>query len=429
MKGDIVTKFILFILLVLLLIPFRNAYGEKEDDRKMIDMGSYSVESLPNENWKVEIEKEKGIIRFIKEEKEKIFGFLPSRKKRLTFIQISKNLVMDMNIWHLSEEKIADDYRNNEEQIMIEMGVKTGQIVLKDVKKGVTQIGDKKLYFMSYKAVSIKQPKIVQEAVLYLYFPQDFKDTNTFYIFLINEGYPLDSPIKVDFTEYYPLLKSFKAKLLSKEDTISPGITPFEFGKRLEIYERIDKISNALLRSKIYKVIKENTTETFKNYPILQLVDRNGDGKPDEFLYFTKKREKTQELGFIYDLNRDGKIDYIVFNGGPMFTKEFTFYWMNYHWIDSNYDGKIDILVYNDIDLDGDKFIDEGITAWIYDKDFDGSTDEGEYLGKKIKKVIEKKDGFLLIKRVGDETKLKMYEMEIFSFPNMILKDINSMLP
>lgn len=431
MRLNSIIKTILFAFLVLLTVSYENAQGmQEEGKRKIIDMGIYSVESLLEDDWKIEAEKDKGIIRFIKEEKEKILGFLPGKTKRFTFIQIARNLLLDPVRWHLEEEAVADDYRNEEERIMIEMGVKTRQIELKDVKKGLTQIGDKKLYFMSYKTVTIKQPKVVQEAVLYLYFPQDFKDTHNFYIFLIAETYQMDSPVKIDFTKYYPLIESFKAKpSVSREGLMHYRIGPFEFNNRLDIYEKIDKVSNTLLKSSLYKVVKEKTTETFKNYPILNLVDRDGDGKADEFQYLPEKGDRTtQEFGFIFDLNGDGKIDYIVFNGGPIFTKELKIFWMNYHLIDSNYDGKIDIIVYNDIDLDSDRFADEGITAWLYDKNFDGLIDEGEYLGKNINKPIEKIQGFLVINRVGKETKLKMEEKEIFGFPNMILSDINSML-
>lgn len=168
-------RIILFTVFFLLLFSYTAAQEMQQESKgRIIDMGSYSVEAPLGEDWQIEIEKDRGEIRITKEAKQRILGFLPGRTKHLTIIQISRNQVMDPGKWRLAEEDLADDYRNMEESGMITMGVKTGQYELKDVIKGVSQIGDKKLYFMSYKTITAKQPKAVQEAVLYLYFPPDF---------------------------------------------------------------------------------------------------------------------------------------------------------------------------------------------------------------------------------------------------------------
>ena len=175
-------------------------------------------------------------------------------------------------------------------------------------------------------------------------------------------------------------------------------------------------------------------TKTFEpDFPILQLIDRDGDGKADNFVYLTKSGEmpkdygfrSSQEFGFIFDLNKDGKIDYIVFNQGLAMTKDMKPYWSKYHWIDSNYDGKIDIQVVPTVDLDGDKFPDKGVTAWIYDTDFDGDVDKAEYLGKNFQKPIEKTEGVFIIKKWGIESKVGK---DYFSGMSKVLSDINSLL-
>ena len=132
----------------------------------------------------------------------------------------------------------------------------------------------------------------------------------------------------------------------------------------------------------------------------------------------------SQEFGFIFDLNKDGKIDYIVFNQGLAMTKDIKPYWSKYHWIDSNFDGKIDIHVIPTVDLDGDGFPDEGVTAWIYDTNFDGDVDKAEYLGKDFQKPIEKTEGGFIIKAWTGEFKAGK---DYFSGKSKILSAINSL--
>jgi len=57
----------------------------------------------------------------------------------------------------------------------------------------------------------------------------------------------------------------------------------------------------------------------------------------------------------------------------------------------------MDISVYN-VDRDGNQRLDEGVTAWVYDRDFDGTLDDGEYLGPGVQELIEKTAKGLLVK-------------------------------
>ncbi|MEA5571543.1 hypothetical protein [Calothrix sp. UHCC 0171] len=159
---------------------------------------------------------------------------------------------------------------------------------------------------------------------------------------------------------------------------------------QLYIYETIQYRAYALWASRDSKVLTEVKSKLGTREIILNLIDKNNDGKPDEFVYHLPGDQHSQDFGFMFDLNRDGKMDYFVFNGGPLYLKkEFqnarevfsSLFWMNYHWIDSNYDDKIDIAVFNDIDIDGDGNPDKGVTAWVYDDNFDGRVDRVEYLG------------------------------------------------
>jgi hypothetical protein len=201
----------------------------------------------------------------------------------------------------------------------------------------------------------------------------------------------------------------------------------FEFEKRMYVFNTIDGIANQLVKSPSYSVVrKEGSRKIFKDFTILELVDRDLDGKAEQFSYESEKRQKTNEFGFMFDLNRDGKVDYVVFNGGLAFTRDFKKgAWFNYHWIDSNYDGKIDIAVFNNyISLDGDSFFDEGISGWVYDTNFDGLIDKAEYLGDNFQQPVEKRGGeFFVLK-----TFLGKIEVDNFGISDTILSDLNSVM-
>jgi ankyrin repeat protein len=168
-----------------------------------IDMGAYSVKAPLGEGWGAEVSKGKGTVDFIRA-KKRALGILGGG----TVIKVFGNVIFPEG-WHLSEEEAADDYRNKEEQDMIEKGVKTEVFKLEDVKKGITTIDGRKLYFMSYKTIPA-QKYVAQEAVLYLYFPPDFKKTRVFFGFLISEFLEKFSSTKPDLTQIYPVINSFQ---------------------------------------------------------------------------------------------------------------------------------------------------------------------------------------------------------------------------
>jgi hypothetical protein len=226
-------------------------------------------------------------------------------------------------------------------------------------------------------------------------------------------------------TENIKTFSVYKQKTLDELDS-------FDFERRMYIYETIDELANQLWDSPKLFSLKKEKKETFEGFPILQLSDKDLDGKADEFAYLPQEGRDTQEFGFMFDLNKNGKIDYIVFNGGLIPTKGFKkMIWQNYHGIDSNYDRKVDIFVYsNNIDLDGDKSLDEGISGWVYDTDFDGTVDKAEYLGENFIKPVEKREGIFIIKTVFGEKKWgKELSFKKEFFMNLILSDINSMMP
>ncbi len=212
------------------------------------------------------------------------------------------------------------------------------------------------------------------------------------------------------------------------------------FEHRESTKKELDKVYSIYWNSpklnKIHQNKTMNTGEFFKLVPIFTLIDRDGDGKADQFSYSKTKQDKdSKEFGFIYDLNKDGKIDYLVFYGGSVMTKELKLHWFNYHFIDSNFDNKFDIYVNNGaIDLNNDGLIDDkNISAWVYDRDFDGKIDSAEYLGTKTPLPIPVIDNTVLLKTIFnnkeqpaekiDSAFVGFSEHSIFE---QILKEINS---
>lgn len=199
----------------------------------------------------------------------------------------------------------------------------------------------------------------------------------------------------------------------------------FDFDRRFYIYETLDEIANKLEKSPKRTVLKKVRTNTFEKFPILELWDRDLDGQPDQFVYFHEKGN-IHAFGFIFDLNKDGRVDYLVLNGGPMFTKEL-FYWMNYHWIDSNYDGKVDIKVNNAVNLETGKWPPKlGLTVWVYDSDFDGYIDKAEYLSEGIAKPVPEKEGILTVNWSLQDIRVAVGKDRLGDFETKILADVNA---
>lgn len=204
-------------------------------------------------------------------------------------------------------------------------------------------------------------------------------------------------------------------------------IGPLTWDQKLKIHDGIDEIAFTILRMKYPAPLKEGKREMEKGF-IIKLYDKDSDGIVDTYMHLQAGQQSSLDFGFVFDLNNDGKMDYIVFNGGPFPTKEMKTGWMNYHMIDSNYDGKIDMLVYN-VDLDDDKSLDTDAWAWLYDNDFDGCIDSGEYLGPTVKKPIQEVDGFLIIKgATGEKRFSKKDSKNTVEFLSGILSEINRLI-
>jgi hypothetical protein len=209
------SKPLLIVLFPLLLSCATTLPGRQYTQGSVIEMGHFSVIGPPGDGWFVNIQKDKGFVDFQKRNVSMATGIVNDT----TIIRVFRNWIWDQKFWRLSEEEVANDYRAGEEADMIRRGVMTGQYELSDVKKDIAMIGDKKVYFMSYKTLGWskgdKGPtdhRVVGEAVLYLFFPADFKEKHFFYIFLINHSYLQGSLQKGDLTPIIPVINSLQIK-------------------------------------------------------------------------------------------------------------------------------------------------------------------------------------------------------------------------
>ena len=82
-------------------------------------------------------------------------------------------------------------------------------------------------------------------------------------------------------------------------------------------------------------------TRTIMGFPHLVLEARGRGAKPDFYVYLpSPDGGQTQEFGAFFDRNGDGRIDWLVFNGGTLLAAGPTIAWWTHHVIDRNGDGR-----------------------------------------------------------------------------------------
>jgi len=120
---------------------------------------------------------------------------------------------------------------------------------------------------------------------------------------------------------------------------------------------------------------------------LIAFYDLDKDGVPDQFvLQSLEEVTYNNEFGFIYDLNNDSTMDYIIYYGGNIISKDNQLYYYFYHWIDTNYDGDIDALAYNIVIYPNNSKPDPNKILWIMDIDKNGKPDFVDYVSTQNKK-------------------------------------------
>ena len=212
----------LLILLFLLLLSCATVLpGRQYTQGSTIDMNHYSVIGPPGDGWVVNIQKDQRTVEFIKRNVSQSTGLINDT----TMIRVFRNWITEERLRRLSEEEVADDFRKMEEQGMIMMGVIKGEYELSDVKKDTTMIGDKKLYFMSYRTSGwSKGPtrqKWISDSVLYLFFPADFKENYYFYCFQLGHLFMEGTLGKGDLTPIIPVINNLQIKSTQQKQSES----------------------------------------------------------------------------------------------------------------------------------------------------------------------------------------------------------------
>jgi hypothetical protein len=180
-----------------------------------IEMETYCLDTPPGGGWKTEIDRERDLVRFTQVQYPR-GSSTAEAPEGVTEILITKQAIPASQTG-LSEQEIAEDYRETEQRNMVQHGVSQGHYQLKDVEKGVVTIGGKTLYYMSYQApagswVGLEGPSIAQRAVLYLYFPPGFTSSRPFYVFHIHEAYEPAGAATANLTRIDPVIASFRIR-------------------------------------------------------------------------------------------------------------------------------------------------------------------------------------------------------------------------
>jgi hypothetical protein len=194
---DLIKSMTILLILLLSFPAFASLSQQQAVESVTIIMPSYRLKSLPGGDWAVDRDDRKEAVSF---SKASINPYTSS------FMQVIKK-VMGKRELDLNEAKLAESFFRDEEEKIDKQLVQRESYDLRDVRKGTTTIGGKKLHFMSYKAV---RAPVRVDALVYLYLPENYKEIRAFYVFFISEAY-LEGSYASDLTTINLLITGFEA--------------------------------------------------------------------------------------------------------------------------------------------------------------------------------------------------------------------------
>jgi hypothetical protein len=81
------------------------------------------------------------------------------------------------------------------------------------------------------------------------------------------------------------------------------------------------------------------------------------------------------------------------------------------------------------LDLDGDNFHDEGVTAWLYDRNHDGLVDDAECLGPFGSRAVERQGDDLVLRLALGEKPVSVKDAEVLGGPTRVLQHVQAAMP
>ena len=319
-------------------------------------------------------------------------------------ITLLENVFLGSSSINRTAQSVADDYRENEKQGMLEMGVKKGLYELHDLTMGEKKVGDKLFYTMTYTTSAHSGLMSNYEtAKLFLYFPNK-NYVEEFFVAHYSESASKRKKLGLKMEpDFFDLLESISVRdifsspaegsetEISNNDVSASAVPP----TMLAVFRQAEEAFKQKPRGQRSRAcgVKLDKLDRFDQGRYLNLfVDVEQSSKIDlvtlsDFnasnVFQRSNAMNTPAFGQIYDRNQDGRVDYLMYNIGfgimaapecylgtkedfgldveNMMTRRF------WHVSDENFDGRNDTVL--------SRLLAEGwYDGWILaqDKDFDG---------------------------------------------------------
>jgi hypothetical protein len=174
---------------------------------KVIDLGDFAVTAPSGDDWVVQVDTQGKAVKFARQKTwwtGKVLG--------ATTISVLQNKV-SKDAPLLDEEAEANRYREQEEQVMVERGVKAGLYRLSDVRNEAVTLDGRRYYLLRYKTdIPMEGIDWIAESVLYVHYPADFGESRVFYVFQVSDSKENYSGKTIDTGQIEPVLRSFRLK-------------------------------------------------------------------------------------------------------------------------------------------------------------------------------------------------------------------------
>ena len=203
-------------------------------------------------------------------------------------------------------------------------------------------------------------------------------------------------------------------------------IVPHRNDMRAKLFMDMDTLPFLIFNQVDAAIVKVETFAFDGEKRTMEFYDLDKDGRADEFHILTKEGKPSPDFGFLYDLNQDSIVDYIVFWGGFMISHDAQIFKWNYHWIDSDYDGRIDAITNSVLVMPGDKNPDPHYLLWVMDNNRDGKPEVAEIIHLTDGKAtpINLEGGKWHYKDMFETKEIDPKDEKYFSFYNILLEKV-----